>query len=196
MPSRPNSVIPKAFKADARSRTEDWVYAGLSVPSGVVIARPSQRHVLKPGGSVQLIGNEHAAGVGQFLGKLALGRKVSLRFEWQRGMLFEHWFRPEKVDQLLRRKPDVLVFLFDTKVTEPEPLVAKLRELLRAAKSVPVRWVLPLEDNPSSALRLALPAVGVEALRSYMLPVHRSQTGAPSARGYAGWAGAIWNWIR
>lgn len=196
MPLQPRSNVRKPSTNEARSRTEDWVYGGLSVPSGVVLARPAVTSSLKPGDAIQLVGNEHALGISRFLGKLALGKKVSLRLEWQRATPFEHWFRTEKLEKLLTHKPAALILLFDTKITSPETLAQKLRELVILAGPVPVRWILPLDDEVEGLLRLALPAAHIDALRSYLLPIHRSQTGTPSARGYAGWAGALWNWIR
>ena len=197
MRSRRNSVEAPAPTA-SRFRTEDWVFSGLSVPRKVVLAKPSTAEKLSPGGYVHLVGNEHALGLAQFLGHLALGRKVSLRYEWQRGQLFEHWYRTERVEKLKKGGCRVLLLLLDSKIAKSEDLAAKLRELVERAGTMKVKWILPLEDDAEGAngLRLALPAVGIEALGSHLVPVHRAETGAPSARGYAGWAGAVWGWIR
>lgn len=195
MPSRPSSRTRDA-STDSRARTADWVYSGLSVPERVVVARPSEKVRLEPGSVVSLVGDEHALGVAQFLGKIAVTRKVGLRFEWQRGQTFEHWFTPDKLERALARKPSLLLLLFDTKLKSPETLSDKAMELKRLCGMTPVRWILPFGSDASSPLRLALASVGFGTLRSDDVPIHRSQTGAPSARGYAGWAGAIWGAIR
>jgi hypothetical protein len=160
----------------------------------VTRSRPER---LKPGSSVIVVGDECAGGLGPFLGQLAVGKKVNLRFEWQRGQPFEHWFSADRLERLLRRKPDAILFVFGTKATNPETLALKLREVRRLAGPTALRWVLPLSDGPETmALRLALAAEDFDVLHSEALDLHRSQTGAPSARGYAGWAGAIWAWMR
>lgn len=197
MRSRRNSVELHAQTA-SRFRTEDWVFSGLSVPRRVVLAKPSTANKLSPGGHVHLVGNEHALGVAQFLGHLALGKKVSLRYEWQRGQLFEHWYRADRVEKLRTAGCRLLLLFLDSELEKVEDLSAKLGELVERAASMKVKWILPLEDNAegASGLRLALPKVGIETLASHLVPIHRAETGAPSARGYAGWAGAVWNWIR
>lgn len=197
MRSRRSSVENQSQTA-SRSRTEDWVYSGLSVPAGVVVAKPKAAQKLAPGCHIHLVGNEHALGVAQFLGHLALGHKVSLRYEWQRGQLFEHWYKPERVEKLRAAGCRLLIMLCESNLSQPEQLAAKLRELLERAGPMAVRWVLPLDDDAegAKALRLVLPVLDIEALGSHLVPVHRAQTGAPSARGYAAWAGAVWGWIR
>lgn len=181
-----------------RSRTEDWVFSGLSIPSKVVVAKRSSPERLPPGGYVHLAGNEHALGVAQFLGQLALSRKALLRYEWQRGQLFEHWFRADRIEKLAANRCRLLLLLMNSKVLRADHLVAKVREMLDRAGDMKIQWILPFEEEAEDArlLRLVLPSLNVEALASHLVPVHRAETGAPSARGYAGWAGAVWSRIR
>lgn len=198
MRSRRNSVEDSRRTA-RRHRTDDWVFSGLSMPRGVVVARPMTTEKRETGSShVHLVGNEHAFGLAQFLGHLAIGAKLPFRYEWQRGQLFEHWYRADRVEKIKDSGCRMLLLLMDSKMSRHEDLAPKLRELLARAGTLKVRWILPLESNAedSGALRLSLQATGIDSLASHLLPVHRSETGAPSARGYAGWAGAVWGWIK
>lgn len=182
---------------DTSHSKRDWVYAGISHPAKIVIARASASRRLAPGAKVVLVGDEHAAGIGQFLGRLCMDSKVNCRFEWERGLALENWATADRIQKLKDSKPSLVVASFRPKSTDPQTVASKLKELLKIMGSVPVAWVLPLEkSNQAETLAIALSAVGIPAFHSESIEVHRSQTGAPSARGYAGWAGAIWCWIR
>lgn len=182
---------------DTTHSKRDWVYAGLAHPARIVIARASTGRRLAPGAKVVLVGDEHAAGIGQFLGRLCMDSKVNCRFEWERSAVLENWATPDRLQKIRDSKPSLLVGSFRPKSADPQIVASKLKDVLKAMGAVPVVWVLPLERDPQAdALALALPSVGVPAFHSESIEVHRSQTGAPSARGYAGWAGAIWGWIR
>lgn len=175
----------------------DWAYAGLSHPKGVVLARPARKDALAPGNKVVLVGDESAANVGQFLGKLALDSKVNFRFEWERGQLLERWATPERMEKLLSFCPSLLLFMLPTKLTDVKAIEEKLLVIRQGAKQVAVRWVLPMvESDAARALACALAGANIKAMESEPLLFHRAETGALSARGSAGWAGAIWRWVR
>jgi hypothetical protein len=175
----------------------DWAYAGLSHPGGIAVARKQKGDRLVPGSKMILVGDEHALGLGQFLGKLAIDRKVNLRFEWERSQPFENWMTADRVEAILKHRPTVLLMAFGSKLKSPEEMQPKLDELARLAKPVPVLWVLPFEkSDAATALGLALAASKIAQFHSEDIDIHRSQTGAPSARGYAGWAGAVWGWMK
>lgn len=175
----------------------DWVYAGISHPAKIVIARASASRKLAPGAKVVLVGDEHAAGIGQFLGRLCMDSKINCRFEWERGLALENWATADRIQKMKESKPSLVVASFNSKSTDPQVVALKLSDLLKRMGSIPLVWVLPLETGPqTNALTLALSSVGIPVFYSDSIEVHRSQTGAPSARGYAGWAGAIWGWIR
>ncbi|NBT36052.1 MAG: hypothetical protein EBT03_11045 [Betaproteobacteria bacterium] len=175
----------------------DWVYRGLAHPANVILASAARGQRLKPGNKLLLIGNEHAGGIGPFLGKLAVDAKVNCRFEWDRTATLESWLSGDRVGSLLKHHPNLIVVVLGTRSSDPSEISSRLADVLRVTRHVPVCWVLPLEGGSQrDALSLALPAADIPALHSEALEVHRSQTGAPSARGYAGWAGAVWAWIR
>ena len=175
----------------------DWAYAGLSHPVGIAVARKQKGDRLQPGSKIVLVGDEHALGLGQFLGKLAVDRKVNLRFEWERSQPFENWMSADRVEAVLKHRPTVVLMAFGSKLKSPEEMQPKLDELVRLAKPVPVLWVLPFEkSDAATSLGLALAASKIPQFHSEDIDVHRSQTGAPSARGYAGWAGAVWGWMK
>jgi|GEM_PF-5237262 len=175
----------------------DWAYAGISHPAGVVLARPPKQPNLKPGNKVILVGDELAACVGPFLGKLAIESNVNFRFEWERGMLLERWASPERMERIVARCPSVLVFALSTALKETPAIETKLQIVRAHAKGVPLRWVMPLVDTDTTrALACALAGASIPAFESNKVDIHRSQTGAPSARGCAGLAGAIWGAIR
>lgn len=174
----------------------DWAYAGLSHPEGVAVARTQKGKRLVPGSKVVLIGDEHALGLGQFLGKLAVDRKVNLRFEWERGQPFENWMNADRVDAVLKHRPTTLLMAFGSKLKAPSDIQPRLEELGKCSKPLRILWVLPFEKSDSStALSLALAAANIPQFHSEDIDIHRSQTGALSVRGYAGWAGAVWGWM-
>lgn len=187
---------------DAGSSTEkkpgftkrDWVYSGLAHPPGFALARGPSTFRLKPGSKILLVGDEHAAGLGQFLGKLALDARMNLRFEWERGQLFERWMIPHSVERALRYKPEMLLVSMPTRLLDPSELAPRLASMKHVAGNLTVKYVLPVSEN--QALSLALPAADIDAFHTQDVEIHRSPTGAPSARGYAGWAGAVWSWLR
>lgn len=175
----------------------DWVYAGISHPARIVIARAPTGRRLQPGNKVVVVGDEHAAGIGQFLGRLCMDAKVSCRFEWERSTPLEHWVSPDRVEKLKATKPSLVVAVFKPKSEDPQAIAEKIADFSRGLKKIPLVWVLPPDATPSrDALAFALSAVGIPAFHSESIEIHRSPTGAPSARGYAGWAGAVWSWIR
>lgn len=175
----------------------DWAYAGISHPGGIAVARTPKGQRLAAGSKIVLVGDEHALGLGQFLGKLAVDRKVNLRFEWERSQPFENWMTSDRVDAVLKHRPAMLLLAFGSKLKTPAEIQPKLDELVRSAKSVPVWWVLPFEKSDAAmSLSLALAAAQIAQFHSEDIDIHRSQTGAPSVRGYAGWAGAVWGWIK
>lgn len=181
-----------------KARTEfskrDWVYSGLSHPAGVALARSHDRRRLSPGSKILVVGDEHAAAIGQFLGKLALDARMNLRFEWERGQLFERWAIASRLERSMTYRPDVVLVAMPTNVVDPSDLVDRLKSVKKACSTASVAYVLPLERNDT--LSLALPAADIDAFHTDEIEIHRSPTGSPSAKGYAGWAGAIWGWIR
>lgn len=183
---------------DAIAQKRDWVYAGLAHPANVILVRPRRAPRLKPGDKILLLGDEQAAAVGAFMGKLALESQVNLRFEWERQAQLETLATPRSAEKALKSQPTVVVALLRSKSDDPKQIASRVGEFKQALGNVPLFWVLPLgpETADSRALALALHAAGVPAFSSALLDVHRSQTGAPSARGFAGWAGAIWGWLR
>lgn len=57
-------------------------------------------------------------------------------------------------------------------------------------------WIRPPDANAGTkALRIVLRAARIPSFHSEAIHVHMSANGKPSARGYAGWAGALWRWI-
>lgn len=183
---------------DAIAQKRDWVYAGLAHPANVILVRPRRAPRLKPGDKVVLLGDEQAAAIGSFMGKLALEAKVNLRFEWERQARVETLATPRAAERLLKAQPTLVLCMLSSQSREPKQLAARIGEFKQALGKVPLFWVLPLgsETAEFQPLASALKAAQVPAFSSSRLDVHRSQTGAPSARGYAGWSGAIWGWIR
>lgn len=182
---------------DSIAAKRDWIYAGLAHPSNVILANRPRGSRLPPGTKIVVAGDENAAGLGPFLGRLAVDSKLSLRFEWERGALAEHWLSAATAERVKKSKPSIVVATFPTKEGDPSLLSKRLLDFKRWLGSPMLVWVLPLaRTNSSEALALALPVADIPAFHSDLLEVHRSPTGSPSARGYAGWAGAIWKWLK
>jgi hypothetical protein len=198
MQSQRSSVaLGSKAEMDSIASKRDWIYSGLAHPSNVILANRPRGSRLPAGTRILLAGDESAAGLGPFLGKLAVDSKVNLRFEWERAALAEHWLSVATAERLKKTNSSVVVASFTTKETDPASLSRRLREFKQSLNPSMLVWILPLVRNASSeALSMALPVADISAFHSDLLEVHRSPTGAPSARGYAGWAGSVWNWLK
>lgn len=193
MRSQPSSA--EATSTPEPLWTRSWVFQGLATPKGVIVARKSKPRRLPVQSRVLLVGDERAAAIGQFLGKLALDHLVNFRFEWERQLVFERWYRPEKAEKIAASKANLLLLAMDSQGPK-DSFAQKLRDLKRLIGPVDLRWVLSTDPKRNELLRASLQELDVEAFDPSRLKLHASQTGAPSARSYAGLAGALWNVIK
>lgn len=175
----------------------DWVYGGLAHPPGVVLGQASTSKRLPPGSSLVVAGDQHAWGLSPFLEQLAEDGSVSYRSDaGQDEVCLEQWVG--KLVALGEAKPTmVLVSVAPCDVDAATAIVTELRDAAAAlrATGTTVVWVRPPEEAQSAVMRKLLADAKIPSFHSEAIDVHRAETGSPSARGYAGWAGAIWRWI-
>lgn len=175
----------------------DWVYGGLAHPPGVVLGQASTSKRLPPGSTLIVAGDQHAWGLSPFLEQLAEDGSVSFKSDaGQDEVCLERWV--EKLVALGEAKPTMaLVSVSACEVESATLIIPELRDAaasLRAAGTTVV-WIRPPELDLSTVMRKLLAEAKIPSFHSEAIDVHRSEAGSPSARGYAGWAGAIWRWI-
>ena len=156
-----------------RQRKREWVYAGLSIPPGVAVARPvgqapkDQRRVL-------LVGGPFAQPLALPLSALAFGAQADLRVELRPEQSAYAWDRYGWLRALLQDFHPTAVLL----AMEPyDPASARSLRDLAAAEGAKAVW-LPPSGTP--------PHPGPVAVSGPRVP-------KPSAQDYAAWAGAAWN---
>lgn len=175
----------------------DWIYGGISHPRGVILARKTPVRRLVPGSTLAVVGDEHVAGLAPVLRQLASSSGVGLVIDIEPGTCFERWYSPGRLSKVLAARPAiVLVSLGICSATGPlMPLLRSLAaEVYQAGAGL--AWIRPPENVAATkSLRVLLRAARIPSFHSETLEVARSVGDKPSARGYAGWSGALWRWI-
>lgn len=180
-----------------QAQKRSWLYSGIAHPR-VVQAQAKKKRRLPPGSRILLAGDEHAWALEPFLRLLARDADVSLD-KCVHQYSIEAWAEKKLLAKAMGTVPPnlVLVSLY-AEVTIPSALAA-IQQLVRDGRPVGVTlvWLRPPElyDGGVLRLRAVLDGLKVPSFHSEFLDLHRGQDGSPSARGYAGWAGALWQWI-
>jgi len=183
-----------------QTQKRSWIYSGLAHPPGVVLAHPERaRHRLLPGATLLLCGDEHAWGLGPFLGHLCRDGGVAFRSRAHRCTL-EDWADSAGLRAAVAElEPTVVVMSLGLSGPPTEQTAAAVREVAAAAR--PCRgtlvWLRPPERSDATVrMRQQLSLAKVPSFHSEALELPRGPDGKlPTARGYAGWAGALWRWI-
>ena len=171
----------------------DWIYAGLAHPPGVLAHRRSATR-LAAGSKLALIGDEHAAGMAPFLRQLAIDSGVGFRVEAETGACLERW--QDRFAALLESKPTMVLVSLGS-CSPMADVLPLLRRMLAAAQRAGTRlvWVRPPEEKAAKSFRVLLRAARIPSFHSEAIALPCPIAGKPSARGYAGWAGALWRWL-
>jgi hypothetical protein len=171
----------------------DWIYSGLAHPSGVMARRRRARRLV-PGSRLALIGDEHAAGIAPFLRQLAVDGGLGFRVEAETGACLERW--QQRYDALLDTRPTMVLASLAScsPMTEVLPVLRRMAQAAERAGTALV-WVRPPDEKSAKPFRVLLRAARIPSFHSEALKVPCPIAGKPSARGYAGWAGALWRWL-
>lgn len=158
-----------------RLRHRRWVYGGLDVPDGKALVRPAGQ----PAGpslprQMLVVGDEVARAVGAPLMRLARDAEVGLLVVSHAGQPAESWLEHGWIVSAVGRcLPDLVLFAF---LAGQDPATI---ERLATATGAPALWLSP---DPAHATDLVTPV---------HLPT-TPDTMAPTAFGYAAWAGKAW----
>lgn len=159
-----------------RLRHRRWVYGGLDVPEGKALVRGPGEPAEEPRLPQQLLvmGDEVARAVGAPLMRLARDAEVGLLVVSQAGHPAEAWLEHGWIVSAVGRcLPDLVIFAF---LAGQDPATI---ERLAMATGAPALWLSP---EPAHATER-------------VTPVHLATTPdtmAPTAFGYAAWAGKAW----
>jgi hypothetical protein len=175
-----------------------WIWSGLSMARGVGLVSlsvakpegPRPRPKLAPGVRVVLGGGPLAQGLSPPLRQLAGESSVVLRTRADDRARASDWSACET--DLAALNPDLVLVALELAdlTTAAAPALASLVKALRR-KSVPVVWVAPPSEADPKPRRAARPDI----FPSEALEIPRGPDAAPTAIGFAGWAGAIWRWL-
>jgi len=184
-----------------------WLLGGLLITAGVGLAAlATRRPKLSASSRVLLFGDSLAVGLNPQFQQLATEAGVTYEGFGVVGSRIQAWLdNPQLDDALAAFKPTlILVSLGTNNEAEPSagaadraaPALAALLDKLHAT-GAEIVWIGP----PT----LPFPRQGVSDLiranvsyffDSALLDIPRSPDGLhPNAAGYAGWAGAIWQWL-
>jgi lysophospholipase L1-like esterase len=191
-----------------------WLYLGLAVAAGVGLVRVLKPRV-KPGETrIMLIGDSLAIGLGPYLKRLADEQRNPIDVFAISGSRIDQWADKQALtDRLERFNPNLVLISLGTndeylKGDVVERQRSALQRLLARIDQYPRRddyglgpsdgiaWVGP----PSLPRSVGIVEMIQGEVRDYFdsrrFKIPRGPDGLhPTARGYAGWAGALWQWL-
>lgn len=186
--------------------TRQWVYAGLLAAVGYGLVRAMRGpHVIPGQTRVLVIGDSLAVGLAPQIKALAAESQVSFDALATVGTRIDQWAQSGSlVDKLAAFKPTLVLVSLGTNdeymtgdaVGRQQPY---LTQLLARLKDATVVWIgPPTLPKPSNGivgmLQARLPASHYFPSQTLTIPRGPDQI-HPTAKGYAGWAGALWQWL-
>lgn len=194
-----------------RPSSKQWLYAGLALVAGVGVVRLMSGPRLRRGLKVLLIGDSLAVGTAPHYAVLAKEAGVEFKGIGVTGTRIDQWASSQELPNVLASfKPNlVLVSLGTNDAFMKGDVVGKQRaqldRLLQQLEGYDVVWVGPptLPNPPSPGMVTMIQDAAGNALaprfhyfHSERLQIPRGPDAIhPTARGYAGWAGAVWHWL-
>jgi len=204
-----------------RPSSRQWVYAGLVLMAGIGMVRLLSGARIRKGMRALLIGDSLAVGMAPFFSVLAKEAGVDFKALATVGTRIDQWASSAELKQLLGTfQPQLILVSLGTndsfmqggdvvqkQQAQLEKLLAILTQWPRAGGIGPehIVWIGPpvlpnppnlgiakmIQDNAGSALSPHYSYFHSERLQLPRGPdkLH------PTARGYAGWAGAVWHWL-
>jgi len=206
-----------------RPSSKQWLYAGLLLVAGLGMVRLVNGPRVKKGMRVLLIGDSLAVGMAPYFATLAKEAGVTFKAMATIGTRIDQWASNADLKKLLETfQPELVLVSLGTNdsfmqgkdvVTKQQAQLEKLYALLTQwprSKDYGlgpdhVVWIgppaLPKPPNPGISKMIQDAAGGTLSPRffyfhSEKLNMPRGPDNLhPTARGYAGWAGAIWHWL-
>jgi lysophospholipase L1-like esterase len=197
------------------STTKAWIYAGLIVASGVGVARIITHPLIRRGGKLLLVGDSMTVGLNAPLRALASDAGVAFGWVGEQGTRIDQWAsnsttQGNLLNKALAEKPSLVLVCLGTNdealkkygtadvLAKQRPAIDALEQKIRASGADLV-WICPptnaFMDRP---LRDYLKSL-VGSRRwfpsdKYAIP-RQPDALHPTVKGYAGWAGLIWQHI-
>jgi lysophospholipase L1-like esterase len=182
--------------------------AGLALLGGVgLVALAGGRPTIVPGTTrLLLIGDSHAEGLAPPLGALAADQHVPFKAVYLRGSRIDQWASSTKLTDALQSFHPTLVlislgtndeYMQGTDVpARQRPYAEQLLQKLRAA-GAEIVWVGPPRlPRPTNGIQAMLQQVAPAYFPSHAIDIQQGPDRIhATARGYAGWAGALWQWL-
>ncbi len=193
-----------------------WIYAGLLIAGGAALVKVLGRApTIKRGERLLLVGDSLALGLAPPLGQLAKENGVLFRVVGKTGSTVGQWAGATSLNaelvRALAEKPAVVLVSLGTndEALSTESARAELPQLERLialieASGAELGWIGPpkllpgLSFSPNGftrSIQKRVPQGAYFASDSYDIPRAPDRL-HPTVRGYAGWAGAIWQWLR
>jgi lysophospholipase L1-like esterase len=193
-----------------------WLYAGLIVAGGAALMKVlGQGPTLRRGERLLLVGDSLSVGLAPPLGQLAKDNGVLFDAVGQVGTTVGQWATPggalnTALRQKLALKPAVVLVSLGTN-DEALTLASAQKELggidalvtLVRGSGALIGWIGPPKFLPgqsfkpngfTAAIRQKVPAKDYFPSEAYDIP-RGGDNLHPTVRGYAGWAGQIWQWL-
>ena len=193
-----------------------WLYAGLLFAGGVAIAKAfTQGPTIRPGQRLLLFGDSLAVGLSTPMAALAKDNGILFDAVGQIGSTIGMWAGNTSLNAQLQQKlalrPDVVLCslgtndeaLTPTSAASEAPMLDSLIALVRASGAT-LGWIGPPAFLPcvsfspngfSASIRQRIPSNDYFPSQNYDIP-RGGDCLHPTAKGYAGWAGQIWQWMR
>lgn len=194
-----------------------WLYAGLLLGGGVALVKVIHAGpTIKRGERLLLVGDSLAVGLAPPLGQLARDNGVLFESAGKVGSTVGEWASPSSalnavLRQKLLQKPAVVLVSLGTndealtldKARAEVPALESLIATLRAS-GAKLGWVGPPKFIPgqaftpngfSTAIRNRIPSSDYFSSERFEIP-RGGDNLHPTVKGYAGWAGQIWQWLR
>jgi len=197
-----------------KSSKIEWIYAGLGLAAGVGLVVALSRSsdsvdtpYIGPSDRLLLIGDSLAEGLAPPLKTLAQASQIPFFADAKRGTRFVAWAeKPWLYDDLSSFQPTVTLVSLGTNVMtglpNPEEEAAALGAIVRTIVSSGSRVIfiappsMPFNQATMDKVRAMIAAQGKLIFPSDSLNIPRGSDGIHStSSGYAGWAGAVWQWM-
>jgi lysophospholipase L1-like esterase len=191
--------------------SKQWLYAGLAVVAGVGVVRLMSGPRIRRGLKVLLIGDSLAVGTAPHYAVLAKEAGVELKHLAVVGTRIDQWAGSQELPKILQSfAPDLVLVSLGTNDAFMQGDVigkqrAQLEKLLGVLAGREIVWIGPpaLPTAPSPGIVTMIQDAAGSALsprfhyfHSERLQIPRGPDALhPTARGYAGWAGAVWHWL-
>ena len=193
--------------------SKSWLYGGLILAAGFGMMRLASAPRLKRGMRVLVVGDSLAVGMGPHFQSLGKESGIDVKVQASVGTRIDQWAGSTKLQQALESfRPNMVIVSLGTNdeyltgsdaVAKQQAALERLIAKFQSAGVEHIVWVgpptLPKQSNGITAM-IQEAAGGLSPRFHYFhserLEIPRGPDKIhPTARGYAGWAGAVWHWL-